>query len=102
MAQLNFNINSKAITEMAKKLNSDRYTAMAKIAGQDLNITDAEMPTYMELFHQNMKDSKGVLESIHQALMTVILNPTFMNDTVNKCITPNPDPLQSAYHYSLN
>jgi hypothetical protein len=100
--QLNFNINSQAITDMAKALNSDRYTAMARIAAEDMNITELEIPTYMKIFHQNMNDRKGVLESIRQALKAVILNPITENEAAVISMAPNPDPLQSAYYYSLN
>lgn len=76
MGTFNFDINSQAITEMAEQLKSDRYTAMAKIAGQDMGITEDEMPLYMDLFHDHMNRRFGAIEAIHSALQGVILNPT--------------------------
>lgn len=82
MGTFNFNINSQAITEMAEQLKSDRYTAMAKIAGQDMGITEEEMPVYMNLFHDHMNRRFGAIESIYAALNGVIMNPTLTTELI--------------------
>jgi len=79
---MNTNINSQEVTDMATLLNSDKYTAMATIAGQDMGITEAEMPIYLDLFHDHMKRSFGALESIQCALNGVIMNPTLTTELI--------------------
>jgi hypothetical protein len=103
---LNLNINSNKVSESAQRLNIDRYTAMARIAAEDMDIKPEEMKTYLDLFHENMANRFGVLESIHQALCGVILNPTFMEGVVKKCLADKPTdnhtmPVQSHQHYQI-
>jgi len=97
---MNLNLHSKEVQQMAAQYNTDRYTAMARIAGNDYGITPEEFPHYMAAFHRYMANRMGVLDSITSALNEVILNMGFLDDA--KAKASSPDPLQSVYHYSLN
>lgn len=79
---LNLDINSQQVTDMATFLNSDKYTAMARIAGQDMGITEAEMPIYMDLFKDHMNRRFGAIDSIKCALNGVIMNPTLVTELI--------------------
>jgi hypothetical protein len=99
---LNLNINSKDIADIAQAYNCAPYTAMAILAAKDCDITESEMPEYLKLFHENMERSFGFEKAIHEALCGIILNPSFMDKVVKKCVASQPGPLQSAYNFSLN
>lgn len=82
---INFHINSAEVSDLVSKTSVDRYTAMAMLSGWQFGITPQEEAEYMRLFHANMASSLGVLTSISNALVAIILSDEFMNQTVAKC-----------------